>query len=104
YPLKVRRMPKAKIAKLVQEMLDLVQLGKFAARYPRQLSGGQQQRVALARALGFSPEILLLDEPMGALDKNLRHDLQLELRQLHSRLGRTFVNVTHDQEEAMLMS
>jgi putative spermidine/putrescine transport system ATP-binding protein len=104
YPLKVRGMSKADTAKNVKDILELVQLGKFASRYPTQLSGGQQQRVALARALVFSPEILLLDEPMGALDKNLRHDLQLELRQLHSRLGRTFVNVTHDQEEAMLMS
>ncbi|TJV46113.1 MAG: ABC transporter ATP-binding protein [Mesorhizobium sp.] len=104
YPLTIRGMSKAEIAKRVGHILDLVQLEKFASRYPTQLSGGQQQRVALARALVFSPEILLLDEPMGALDKNLRHDLQLELRQLHSRLGRTFVNVTHDQEEAMSMS
>ncbi|OWU72774.1 ABC transporter ATP-binding protein [Phaeobacter sp. 22II1-1F12B] len=104
YPLKVRGVPKAQIAAKVQETLELVQLSHLASRYPKQLSGGQQQRVALARALVFSPEILLLDEPMGALDKKLRHDLQLELRQLHRRLGRTFVNVTHDQEEAMAMS
>jgi putative spermidine/putrescine transport system ATP-binding protein len=104
YPLRVRGMAKSEIDRKVTETLDLVQLGAFAARRPIQLSGGQQQRVALARALVFSPEILLLDEPMGALDKNLRHDLQLELRELHSRLRRTFVNVTHDQEEAMLMS
>lgn len=104
YPLAIRGMSKAEVAKGVGHILDLVQLEKFASRYPTELSGGQQQRVALARALVFSPEILLLDEPMGALDKNLRHDLQIELRLLHSRLGRTFVNVTHDQEEAMSMS
>lgn len=104
YPLRVRGTAKAEIKRRVHDTLELVQLGHLAQRYPRQLSGGQQQRVALARALVFSPEILLLDEPMGALDKKLRHDLQLELRQLHRRLGRTFVNVTHDQEEAMAMS
>ena len=104
YPLKVRRTAKADIAMKVKQALDLVQLSALASRYPRQLSGGQQQRVALARALVFSPKVLLLDEPMGALDKNLRQDLQVELRQLHKRLGRTFVNVTHDQEEAMAMS
>ncbi len=104
YPLKVRGLAKPEIATKVRDALDLVQLGHLATRLPKQLSGGQQQRVALARALVFSPKMLLLDEPMGALDKKLRHDLQLELRQLHRRLGRTFVNVTHDQEEAMAMS
>ena len=104
YPLKIRGLPKPDIKKSIDEILELVQLGKYSSRQPSQLSGGQQQRVALARALVFSPEILLLDEPMGALDKNLRHDLQVELRLLHKRLGRTFVNVTHDQEEAMSMS
>ncbi|PWR24155.1 ABC transporter ATP-binding protein [Zavarzinia aquatilis] len=104
YPLKVRGLGKPEIAAKVRDALDLVQLGHLATRLPKQLSGGQQQRVALARALVFSPKMLLLDEPMGALDKKLRHDLQLELRQLHRRLGRTFVNVTHDQEEAMAMS
>ena len=104
YPLKVRGETRAAIRARVAETLELVQLGHLADRMPRQLSGGQQQRVALARALVFSPEVLLLDEPMGALDKKLRHDLQLELRELHRRLGRTFVNVTHDQEEAMTMS
>lgn len=99
-----RRVPKAETAKRVSAALEMVGMSQYAERYPSQLSGGQQQRVALARALVFSPEILLLDEPMGALDKKLRHDLQLELRQLHRRLGRTFVNVTHDQEEAMAMS
>ncbi|WP_454691320.1 ABC transporter ATP-binding protein [Achromobacter aloeverae] len=104
YPLKVRKTAAPEIAAKVRQTLELVQLGHLADRYPRQLSGGQQQRVALARALVFSPRILLLDEPMGALDKNLRQDLQAELRQLHRRLGCTFVNVTHDQEEAMAMS
>jgi len=104
YPMKVRGLPRPTIEAKVQETLALVQLDHLAKRAPKQLSGGQQQRVALARALVFSPEVLLLDEPMGALDKKLRHDLQIELRQLHRRLGRTFVNVTHDQEEAMAMS
>jgi putative spermidine/putrescine transport system ATP-binding protein len=104
YPLKVRKVPRSDIQEKVQQTLELVQLAHLAGRLPKELSGGQQQRVALARALVFSPQILLLDEPMGALDKNLRHDLQLELRTLHRKLGRTFVNVTHDQEEAMTMS
>lgn len=104
YPMKVRGLPRPTIEEKVRETLALVQLDHLAKRAPKQLSGGQQQRVALARALVFSPEVLLLDEPMGALDKKLRHDLQIELRQLHRRLGRTFVNVTHDQEEAMAMS
>ena len=104
YPLKIRGLSKSDIALKVKQSLELVQLTQFADRLPRELSGGQQQRVALARALVFSPKVLLLDEPMGALDKKLRHDLQLELRQLHRRLGCTFINVTHDQEEAMAMS
>lgn len=104
YPLRIRRLPPAEIKSRVAEMLKLVQLGHLGAQMPTQLSGGQQQRVALARALAFSPRVMLLDEPMGALDKNLRAELQLELRQLHQQLGRTFVNVTHDQEEAMAMS
>lgn len=104
YPLKVRRRPRAEIAEQVQSMLNLVQLGKFANRKPQELSGGQQQRVALARALVFRPDLLLLDEPMSALDKKLRFDLQEELRDIHRRLGTTFINVTHDQEEAMHMS
>jgi putative spermidine/putrescine transport system ATP-binding protein len=104
YPLKVRGAPKEEIRRRVAEALDLVQLGAFAGRMPKQLSGGQQQRVALARALVFRPKVMLLDEPMGALDKKLRHDLQGELRALQRRLGATFVNVTHDQDEAMTMS
>ena len=104
YPLKIRGLKQSEIDARVTETLELVQLGHLATRYPKQLSGGQQQRIALARALVFSPKVLLLDEPMGALDKKLRGDLQLELRQLHKRLGCTFINVTHDQEEAMAMS
>ncbi|MFC4625809.1 ABC transporter ATP-binding protein [Daeguia caeni] len=104
YPLRVRRMGKEEIATRVAAMLDLVQLSKFAHRKPSELSGGQQQRVALARALVFKPDLLLLDEPMSALDKKLRVDLQEELREIHQTLGTTFINVTHDQEEAMHMS
>ena len=104
YPLRVRRRPRAEIEDRVTALLKLVQLEKFAGRKPLALSGGQQQRVALARALVFKPDLLLLDEPMSALDKKLRHDLQEELRAIHSTLGTTFINVTHDQEEAMHMS
>ena len=85
-------------------MLDLVQLKGFADRYPHQLSGGQQQRVALARALSFSPRVLLLDEPLGALDRKLRADVQEQLKEIHNRVGTTFIYVTHDQEEALTMS
>lgn len=104
YPLRVRRRPRAEIAERVGSLLKLVQLDRFAGRKPHELSGGQQQRVALARALVFKPDLLLLDEPMSALDKKLRHDLQEELRAIHRTLGTTFINVTHDQEEAMHMS
>jgi putative spermidine/putrescine transport system ATP-binding protein len=104
YPLKVRRKSRDEIDQRVKDMLDLVQLTRFIDRRPNELSGGQQQRVALARALVFKPEVLLLDEPMSALDKKLRVDLQEELRQIHHTLGTTFINVTHDQEEAMHMS
>ncbi|MGI6247611.1 MAG: ABC transporter ATP-binding protein [Pseudochelatococcus sp.] len=104
YPLKVRRFRRDEIETRVNAMLDLVQLGRFANRKPSEMSGGQQQRVALARALVFKPDLLLLDEPMSALDKKLRVDLQEELRDIHRTLGTTFINVTHDQEEAMHMS
>ncbi|MHC5234213.1 ABC transporter ATP-binding protein [Brucella sp. LJL56] len=104
YPLKVRRKSRDQISSQVNAMLELVQLTKFARRKPHELSGGQQQRVALARALVFEPDLLLLDEPMSALDKKLRIDLQDQLRDIHHRLGTTFINVTHDQEEAMHMS
>src|SRR4051812_47924383 len=104
YPLKVRRLDRATIATRVRDALALVRLGGYADRRPRELSGGQQQRVAIARALVFAPDILLLDEPLGALDRKLRAEVQLELKALHARLGTTFVYVTHDQEEALSMS
>ncbi|MGE4245329.1 MAG: ABC transporter ATP-binding protein, partial [Parvibaculaceae bacterium] len=104
YPLEVRKQPRSEIDARVAEMLELVQLTKFADRYPRQLSGGQQQRVALARALSFGPELLLLDEPLGALDRKLRGEVQDQLKDLHEKTGATFVYVTHDQEEALSMS
>jgi sulfate transport system ATP-binding protein len=89
------------VRKRVQELLELVQLSDLGTRYPRQLSGGQQQRVALARALAVEPRVLLLDEPFGALDAKVRKDLRRWLRELHNRIGRTTVFVTHDQEEAL---
>jgi putative spermidine/putrescine transport system ATP-binding protein len=97
-------MEKDEITKKVGEVLDLVRLHGLGARYPNQLSGGQQQRVALARALIFNPSILLMDEPLGALDRNLREQMQLEIRRLHRTLGITVLYVTHDQEEALVMS
>ena len=104
YPLEIRKHPASEIERRVGEMLDLVQLAGLADRYPQQLSGGQQQRVALARALSFSPRVLLLDEPLGALDRKLRADVQEQLKDIHRRLGTTFIYVTHDQEEALTMS
>ncbi|MFJ4494532.1 ABC transporter ATP-binding protein [Pseudomonas atacamensis] len=104
FPLAIRKLAAAEREKRVDAMLKLVQLEQFAHRRPSQLSGGQQQRVAIARALVYEPRILLMDEPLGALDKKLREDLQDELRQLHRRLGITIVYVTHDQEEAMRLS
>jgi len=104
FPLAIRKLPASEQERRVEAMLKLVQLGDFAHRRPAQLSGGQQQRVAIARALVYEPRILLMDEPLGALDKKLREDLQDELRQLHRRLGITIVYVTHDQEEAMRLS
>ena len=104
YALSVRHRPRAEIAARVDEMLDLVQLTALGDRMPGQLSGGQQQRVALARALCFAPPVLLLDEPLGALDKKLRIEVQAQLKDIHRRVGTTCVSVTHDQEEALSMS
>ena len=104
FPLRQRGVPKAERARLVAEALELVHLPGYGSRYPRQLSGGQQQRVAVARAVVFKPRLLLMDEPLGALDKQLRENLQLEMRRLHADLGITFIYVTHDQEEALTMS
>jgi len=104
YPLKMRRIPRAKTRQMVGEILKIVQLLGFEQRGPAQLSGGQQQRVALARAMVFRPPILLMDEPLGALDKKLREHMQLELKQIQERLGITILYVTHDQEEALSMS
>jgi spermidine/putrescine ABC transporter ATP-binding subunit len=104
FPLKQRGVDRTTRARLVDESLELVRLPGYQARYPRQLSGGQQQRVALARAIVFRPRLLLMDEPLGALDKQLRESLQLEMRRLHADLGITFIYVTHDQEEALTMS
>src|SRR5438128_3059254 len=104
FPLSVRGVPAAEISKRVERALDMVQLGSFGGRKPAQLSGGQQQRVAVARALVFEPKLVLMDEPLGALDKQLREQMQLEIRRLHQRLGVTMVYVTHDQHEALTMS
>ncbi|RXD77385.1 polyamine ABC transporter ATP-binding protein, partial [Xanthomonas perforans] len=104
FGLKQEGLPKAAIASRVGEMLELVQLGALAKRKPHQLSGGQQQRVALARSLAKRPKLLLLDEPMGALDKKLRSQMQLELVNIIETSGVTCVMVTHDQEEAMTMA
>ena len=96
--------PKAEIAKLVSEVLTMVGMDGYGERYPRQLSGGQQQRIALARAIVNQPQVLLLDEPLGALDLKLRKRMQVELKRLHGQLGITFIYVTHDQEEALAMA
>jgi putative spermidine/putrescine transport system ATP-binding protein len=104
FSLSVRGQGQAAIQDRVKRVLDMVQLSALAERMPKQLSGGQQQRVAIARALAFDPDLLLLDEPLSALDKKLRTEVQGELRDLHQRLGMTFVCVTHDQEEALSLS
>ena len=104
YPLRERKLPKPEIARKVAEVLELVQLTGRDGNHPSQLSGGQQQRVALARAIVFGPKALLLDEPLGALDRNLRGALQAEIHRIHREVGSTFVFVTHDQEEAMSLS
>jgi putative spermidine/putrescine transport system ATP-binding protein len=104
FPLSVRRVPRAEIAERVKRALAMVRLETFADRRPTQLSGGQQQRIALARAMVFEPSLVLMDEPLGALDKKLREQMQIEIKLLHERLGLTVVYVTHDQSEALTMS
>ncbi|HCS41517.1 MAG TPA: spermidine/putrescine ABC transporter ATP-binding protein [Pseudomonas sp.] len=104
FPLTVRGLNKSDVSDRVKRVLSMVQLDTFAQRYPAQLSGGQQQRVALARALVFEPQLVLMDEPLGALDKQLREHMQMEIKHLHQRLGVTVVYVTHDQGEALTMS
>ncbi len=104
FPLRMRRHAAANVAQEVERILDIVRLGHVAGRLPSQLSGGQQQRVALARALVYRPSIVLMDEPLGALDKKLRDQLQIEIKQLHEALKATILYVTHDQQEALTMS
>ncbi|WP_214473669.1 ABC transporter ATP-binding protein [Mesorhizobium sp. dw_380] len=104
FPLRVRRRPDTEVKRKVGDMLGLVRLEKFADRYPGALSGGQQQRVALARALAYDPPILLMDEPLSALDKKLRQEIQAEIRRIHRETGVTILYVTHDQEEALHLS
>jgi putative spermidine/putrescine transport system ATP-binding protein len=104
FPLQMRSVGRAEGRRKAAEMLDLVGLKGFGERYPKELSGGQQQRVALARALVFEPSLLLLDEPLGALDKNLREQMQIEIKRIQRKLGVTTIFVTHDQSEAMSMS
>ena len=104
YGLRVRRVPKSELHHRVEQALEMVQLGGYGPRSIQMLSGGQQQRVALARALVFEPDVLLMDEPLGALDRQLRKHVQLEIRRLHKTIQRTTLYVTHDQEEALVMS
>jgi putative spermidine/putrescine transport system ATP-binding protein len=104
FPLEARSMPRAEVRSRVDRALELVELKQLGHRKPTELSGGQQQRVALARALVYEPPVLLLDEPLGALDRRLREAMQVELKDLHARVKSTFLYVTHDQEEALAMS
>jgi putative spermidine/putrescine transport system ATP-binding protein len=104
FPLKMRKVDAANARRRAAEALEMVRLPHVAQRYPRELSGGQQQRIALARCMVYNPSIILMDEPLGALDKKLRDQMQLEIKRIHKELGTTVVYVTHDQEEAMTMS
>lgn len=104
FPLKMRGVAKDERRRRAESALEVVRLGGYGARMPKQLSGGQQQRVALARAIVYEPQLLLMDEPLSALDKNLREEMQLEIKRLHSDLGITIIFVTHDQSEALTMA
>ncbi|WP_189051560.1 ABC transporter ATP-binding protein [Aliidongia dinghuensis] len=104
FPLQVRRMSRSEIRERVEKVLDLIQLRHVADRRPKALSGGQQQRISLARCIVYNPALILMDEPLGALDKNLREQMQLEIKRLHAELGITMLYVTHDQDEALTMS
>ena len=104
FPLEVRKFSASAVKTKVEKVLEMVELVQFGSRRPAQLSGGQQQRVALARALVFEPDLVLMDEPLGALDKNLREQMQYEIKHIHENLGMTVVYVTHDQTEALTMS
>lgn len=104
FPLQIRKLPRNEIRHKVHEVLELVQLAHVADRKPRELSGGQQQRISLARCVVYSPPLILMDEPLGALDKKLREQMQVEIKRLHTHLGITMLYVTHDQEEALTMS
>ena len=104
YGLRIKKLPRSEIARKVEQMLELVQLSGYGKRMPNQLSGGQRQRIAIARAIVNDPAVLLLDEPLGALDLQLRRQMQTELKNLQKRLGITFIYITHDQEEALNMS
>ena len=104
FPLEVRKLPKNEVEEKVSNALSMVELQDFGTRMPLQLSGGQQQRVALARSLVFEPRLVLMDEPLGALDKNLREQMQYEIKHIHEKIGITVVYVTHDQSEALTMS
>lgn len=104
FPLQVRGVPRSQISIKIRQALDMVRMPQFSSRMPAQLSGGQKQRIALARALVFEPELVLMDEPLGALDKTLREEMQYEIKAIHRTLGVTMIYVTHDQSEAMTMS
>ncbi|MBU2643589.1 ATP-binding cassette domain-containing protein [bacterium] len=104
YPLKVRKIPRVEIGKRINKYLKLIEMKEFGTRTPAQLSGGQRQRVALTRALIFDPSLVLMDEPLGALDKKLREQMQFEILRLYKKLGVTVIYVTHDQSEALTMS
>lgn len=104
FPLRIRKVPRDEMRDRVAEALKLIQLSDIESRYPKELSGGQQQRVAIARALVYRPPLILMDEPLGALDKKLRHQMQFEIKRIHETLGLSMIYVTHDQEEALTMS